>query len=162
MTAVTHYVLGFLFAWEVGNAQPSRVLLIRKARPTWQAGRLNGVGGRIEAGETALDAMRREFAEEAGLRVLNWQLDTVLSGSGWQVLSYSSVVDPAVFDSARTQTDEVLVPVRVDELYRYPVVSNLRVLIPLALDRSGIAKPLVLTDNSPPLAVEHSVNLAAA
>ena len=57
-----HYVCGFLF-----SPDRSRVLLIRKRRPAWQAGRLNGVGGKVEAGEALYHAMRREFREEAGL-----------------------------------------------------------------------------------------------
>ncbi|MDD5475479.1 MAG: NUDIX domain-containing protein [Syntrophales bacterium] len=52
------YVLGFLY-W-------SGVLLIQKTHPDWQAGKFNGIGGHIEAGETPLHAMRREFLEEAG------------------------------------------------------------------------------------------------
>lgn len=55
------YVLGFMF-----NEDESKVLLVHKNRPTWQAGKLNGIGGKIEAGETPLQAMEREFMEETG------------------------------------------------------------------------------------------------
>ena len=55
------YVAGFLF-----SPDRSRVLLIRKNRPAWQAGKLNGLGGKIEPGETPPQAMRREFREEQG------------------------------------------------------------------------------------------------
>src|ERR1700690_3869942 len=67
-TAVeTRFVLGFLF-------DPSRiaVLLIRKARPDWQRGKLNGIGGKIEVGEVPSQAMEREFREESGLTVKTW------------------------------------------------------------------------------------------
>lgn len=57
----TDYVVGFAF--RRGNSQ---VALIRKAKPEWQAGMLNGIGGSIEEGETALQAMIREFKEETG------------------------------------------------------------------------------------------------
>jgi len=53
------YVVGFLF-----SEDQSRVLLVWKNRPAWQNGKLNGVGGKIEAGETPLQAMEREFKEE--------------------------------------------------------------------------------------------------
>jgi 8-oxo-dGTP pyrophosphatase MutT (NUDIX family) len=53
------YVVGFLF-----SEDESRVLLVWKNRPAWQDGKLNGVGGKIEAGETPLQAMEREFKEE--------------------------------------------------------------------------------------------------
>ena len=53
------YVLGFVF-----SEACDRVLLMWKNRPAWQAGKLNGIGGKIEAGETAQHAMEREFTEE--------------------------------------------------------------------------------------------------
>lgn len=55
------YVLGFMF-----NEAESKVILIFKNRPAWQAGKLNGIGGKIEEGETPIQAMNREFAEETG------------------------------------------------------------------------------------------------
>lgn len=55
------YVLGFAF---LGN----RVLLIRKTKPAWQAGKLNGVGGKVEPFDADLEAaMIREFREETGI-----------------------------------------------------------------------------------------------
>lgn len=45
----------------------SGVLLVRKNHPSWQAGRLNGIGGRAEKGETPLDCAIREFTEETGV-----------------------------------------------------------------------------------------------
>jgi 8-oxo-dGTP diphosphatase len=56
------YVLGFAF-----DHSGTRVLLIQKKRPAFQAGRWNGVGGKIEPGEAPVEAMVREFAEETGL-----------------------------------------------------------------------------------------------
>lgn len=53
------YVLGFMF-----DPTLRKVLLVWKDRPTWQKGRLNGIGGHIEAGETPHEAMVREFEEE--------------------------------------------------------------------------------------------------
>ena len=59
---VKRYVVGFLL-----NYDRTQVVLIRKNRPAWQAGHLNGVGGKIEMGETPIEAMTREFEEETGL-----------------------------------------------------------------------------------------------
>ena len=73
---VQEYVCGFLF-----SPDRTRVLLIRKNRPAWQAGKLNGLGGKIEPGETPLEAMRREFREEAGAEVADWQHVLTLSGA---------------------------------------------------------------------------------
>lgn len=60
------YVCGFAFHDEVGTVRP-RVVLVRKVKPDWQAGKLNGVGGKIEPGETPEAAMAREFKEETGV-----------------------------------------------------------------------------------------------
>jgi len=54
------YTCGFLF-WR------DEVLLVRKTRPDWQAGLLNGIGGKMERGEEPLPSMVREFREETGL-----------------------------------------------------------------------------------------------
>ena len=44
------------------------VVLTHKNRPAWQAGKLNGVGGKIELLESPVAAMVREF--ELGLATL--------------------------------------------------------------------------------------------
>lgn len=56
------YVVGFMFDFAL-----ERVALIRKNKPAWQAGLLNGIGGKIEPNETAQEAMRRECIEEVGM-----------------------------------------------------------------------------------------------
>ena len=42
------------------------ILVVHKDRPDWQRGRINLCGGRIEEGETPLEAAKRELKEEAG------------------------------------------------------------------------------------------------
>ena len=108
----------------------SRVLLIRKRRPPWQAGKLNGVGGKIEPGETPPQAMGREFREEAGLDVATWQHVLTLTGPDWQGHFYRAFGD---LDAAHAVTDE--------QLERHPVrppppdvIPNLSWIIPLMLD----------------------------
>lgn len=60
--AVQKYVVGFMFDESMSN-----VALIRKNKPAWQYGLLNGIGGKIEGEEPAVKAMVREFNEEAGM-----------------------------------------------------------------------------------------------
>jgi 8-oxo-dGTP diphosphatase len=66
------YVLGFMF-----DIPAEQVLLIKKAKPDWQAGRLNGVGGKVERYEVPHAAMVREFKEETGVDEENWE-ETIL------------------------------------------------------------------------------------
>lgn len=70
------YVAGFLF-----SSDGTMVALVEKQKPDWQKGKLNAIGGKIEEGESALQAMQREFKEEAGLDISNWTLFCVLSGN---------------------------------------------------------------------------------
>jgi len=62
-----HYVMGFIF-----NRTKNRVLLVKKKRPEWQAGKWNGIGGKIkEIDKSPLEAMQRESLEETG-NAYNW------------------------------------------------------------------------------------------
>ena len=64
-----HYVCGFLFNM---SGLPS-VALIRKERPAWQKGLYNGIGGKVEVGETPHSAIHREFWEETGAHIGHWK-----------------------------------------------------------------------------------------
>ncbi len=70
----TQFVTGFLF-----NSALNQVVLIKKNKPKWMAGKLNGVGGKIEEGESPIEAMQREFLEEAGATVIFWNPFAVLT-----------------------------------------------------------------------------------
>jgi 8-oxo-dGTP diphosphatase len=134
---VQQYVCGFLL-----SPDRTRVLLIRKRRPDWQAGKLNGVGGKVEAGETALDAMRREFREEADVDVAEWQHVLTLSGEddggsgrGWAGHFFRAFGN---VDAARAITDEQLETHHTATLPR-DTIPNLHWIIPLMLDDEPIA-----------------------
>lgn len=118
------YVAGFLF-----SEDGSRVALIRKTKPAWQSGKLNGIGGKVEKGEDALDAMRREFREETGVDQEYWRGFCTLEGDSWAVnffVAFGNV------DAVRTTTEEEVVIVPVNSLEG--TIPNLKWLIPLALD----------------------------
>src|SRR5690606_19747163 len=103
-------------------------------RPAWQAGKLNGVGGKIEPGETPADAMRREFREEADLDIAVWRPILVLTGADWQGHFFRAFGD---VDSARAVTDEQL---EIHPTARLPadLIPNLRWMIPLMLDEDVV------------------------
>ena len=72
---MTNYVAGFLI-----DREARQIALIRKNRPEWQAGQLNGIGGHIEPGEVPREAMRREFMEETGFDSSLWEHFADVSG----------------------------------------------------------------------------------
>lgn len=139
---MTVYVLGFC-----RDLTTSHVLLIRKRRPDWQAGLLNGVGGRMEESDaSAEDAMEREFLEETGVTVpaASWRLFCELSGP--TTASKSGAPDWMVFclkaswplrGEVGQPTDEepVLVPIRhlPDD-----TIDNLKWLVPMAFAASPV------------------------
>lgn len=131
------YVLGFLF-----STDKKRVVLIEKQKPEWQAGALNGVGGKIEDNENPYQAMVREFKEETGLFIDNWlQFSTLKSNHNlfdkeqWVVYCYVAFGD---VDQVQTMENEIVYIVKVSELPTLKVIQNLQWLIPLALDTDEI------------------------
>jgi 8-oxo-dGTP pyrophosphatase MutT (NUDIX family) len=53
------------------DAHQNNVLLILKDRPEWQKGKFNLPGGKMEEGETPIEAAVRELKEEAGLEQIS-------------------------------------------------------------------------------------------
>jgi len=139
MKKLTKYVVGFLI-----QKDKSYVALIEKARPVWQKGRFNGVGGHIEKGEIPLDAMRREFKEETDLVVRNWRHFATLKHYSRGGLIYFFVALSDDIYKAITVTDE---PIRIFHVDSLPekVMPNLRWLIPMALDKK-LTEPLEIID----------------
>ena len=83
------YVAGFLFARD--NGVPV-VALVKKRKPDWQAGLWNGIGGKIEEGESAKEAMQREFEEETKIRSFAWEhVVTLTDKRGWVVFFFKEM-----------------------------------------------------------------------
>lgn len=121
------YVCGFAMH---GN----RILLIHKLRPDWQRGRLNGVGGKIEPGETPWQAMVREFQEETGLATYesDWTNFATLQYSEGMVNFFHAEIPWETLKSAVSPTDELVHIVSGDEVTRYNCIPSLTWLIPMA------------------------------
>lgn len=135
------YVAGFLF-----NETRDQVVLIKKNRPDWQKGRLNGIGGHVEPGESVRNAMSREFSEEAGMFIApsSWNEIVQLNvGTVAQIHFFWAIGDVRL---VRSTTDEV---VDVHPVRALPETShrNLRWLIPMCLD-TDLQFPIKIIDNA--------------
>lgn len=127
MDLMIEYCLGFAF-----NTTLDQVILIKKEQPKWQKGLLNGVGGKVEKGETPLKAMRREFREETGVDFEGWLEFGVLRGLDFRVFLYTIAISPNYFNEAKTVSNEIVVRQNTDNLMG--TISNLSWLVPMAKD----------------------------
>lgn len=140
----SHYVAGFVF-----NYNRDKVLLIQKKKPVFQYNKLNGIGGRIEKGESPYDAMVREFKEEAGVELKNWQEGCVLIGYNWCVFFFYIVL-PHSLDRLefRSMTSELvrIVPYPYQrQIGDAETLANCPLMMAACLDETTI-KPSVIYD----------------
>lgn len=84
------FVMGLPF-----TADGHELALIRKDKPAWMAGLLNGPGGHIEAGETPIEALLRELREECNIQepVTSWREIARMSDSHALVHVFSCFSD---------------------------------------------------------------------
>ena len=115
---MTEYVLGFYIYNDHGNNR--YVILIRKQRPEWQKGLLNGVGGHLEQGETPEQGMAREFKEETGVETHpeSWKRVALMTGNDWMVHVFT--METTNRPNFRSLTDEQVVAVTVRSVMRHP------------------------------------------
>lgn len=121
------YCLGFMFSPLQGF-----VVLIEKAKPAWMAGKLNGVGGKVEPGETPYAAMAREFWEETGVHHKEWTFAGQYRMA--DALCHIYLTYSKSYDCVRTTTREPVSYYAVESLAGRELVPNLRWLIPFLLD----------------------------
>jgi len=97
------WVLGFIFSHNLKS-----VVLMKKTHPDWQAGRLNGIGGKIEPGESHRAAMWREGEEETGYDYDDWQYLRPFTSSkpGLYVHVFYGVGD---VENVKTLTEEEII-----------------------------------------------------
>jgi 8-oxo-dGTP diphosphatase len=139
------YVCGFLF-----HPQHREVALVRKNKPEWQKGKLNGVGGKIEIGESPSAAMEREFLEEAGVRINRWKLIRIEKFSNGapdgnettSVHFFCATAQEEEWESIRQMESEEIVKWSGD-INNKELMYNLRYLIPMCEVLSGMAPKYV-------------------
>lgn len=131
-----NFVLGFMF-----NDSLDHVCMITKNRPLWQAGFLNGVGGKIERVETALEAMTREFQEETGAhtKLTDWFSVCTL----WFPTAKVSVFvgsDSRITAAVRTTTDEPICVKALNGLDPLKLIENVPALLDLSKQRIQVER----------------------
>lgn len=127
---MTAYTVGFIFDPTFEN-----VLLMHKTKPAWQAGKINGLGGKIEPGETMYECIAREIKEESALET-NTDAWVFIGNISSDTVSLDVLVYIYVGRLADAQT------VEGERVEWFPVaslpqniISNLRWLIPMTIDK---------------------------
>ena len=125
-----NYTLGFIFTPAL-----DRVLLVHKMSPEWQAGKINGIGGKIEEGENPLACIVREVQEETGL-VTNpdqWIFLGEMGSDAWHMDVFTLMYSGDMGDAKSADKERV----EWFDTRALPqnIISNLSWLVPLALDR---------------------------
>lgn len=123
---MTNYVLGFCFSNDMCN-----VALIKKNKPEWQNGLLNGIGGKIEPNELPIDAMQREFMEETGVMIHDWTDVGSLSSDEFCVHIFKTVTN-LIYDVKTMETETVDI-FNTSDLFGLEVIPNLHWIIPAIL-----------------------------
>lgn len=135
-------VIGLLF-----DTRGERVLLIRKNRPAWQAGKWNGIGGKIEPGETPAQAMRREAREECGVDTDGWvefcEFRQVNQGTEYTVTCFL-LCNSILLDSAKQTTDEEIRWTVTQTLFP-DCMPNVKLLVTMALNRPDGCMEIITT-----------------
>lgn len=129
MTDKKEYVLAVAF-----SVDRRKILLIRKLTPEWQRGLLNGPGGKIEEGETPIQAMTREFKEETSVETTaeHWSSLGTIESDVFKVYVFC-MFDDIVYQ-AKTVEREVVDMFQVDiDMLAECGVDNLHKIVELAL-----------------------------
>lgn len=124
------YTVTFLFEPKLDS-----VWLIEKQKPEWQKGCLNGIGGKIEDGETPMECAIRELKEEAGVTIqvlveLGLMKGTNNDGSPFEVYVFTGITA----ERLTTQEDEQIHSYSIGAVKKhFKYIENVPMLIEACL-----------------------------
>lgn len=127
--------LGFLF-----DNSGNNVALILKDRPEWQAGKMNGVGGKLEGEETSLETQIREFQEETGLLFEDWEYVGEMLCNTCKVDLFRAFLPDDNLPELEKVTSEEPKWIPVSQIRFFPTIHNVDWMIKFCLDTRGIAQ----------------------
>jgi 8-oxo-dGTP diphosphatase len=123
------YVAGFM------KDSQGQIALVRKNKPKWQAGRLNGIGGGVEEGELPLKAMYREWHEETGTGYFFWNFFAELRFDDCAVHFFKANVAALPALPSHNDIGEAIEIHNYDTAVRFTdMIPNLKWLLPLAFE----------------------------
>jgi len=106
------------------------VWLLRKNKPKWQEDYLNGVGGKVEKGETFMNCIIRETKEEVGVKLDRDRVNNmgVIEAKNFRVRLYTYRLNTK--EKPKQMESEELHKILVKDVPKLKVIPNLRMLIP--------------------------------
>lgn len=121
------YVVGFVF-----TSNLSEVLLMHKNRPKWQAGKINGPGGKLDEGEDPHAGIKREIFEESNLSIDTWTYAGRIYSKEFEVHFLCATYENK--NDAKSMEDEPVEWFKTESLPEN-LIPNLKWLIPLCADK---------------------------
>lgn len=125
------YVVGLAF----DSSREQVALVLKQSGPPCVIGNWNGVGGKIEDGESPLEAMVREFYEETGadLPENEWEQFAVLHADNYDLYFFAAATD-RVLSAKTVEKEEVRIWKCSEVVAQQNILHNIRWMIPFLQD----------------------------
>lgn len=138
-----YFVVGFAFTRDY-----SKVLLVKKEKPRWQRGKLNGIGGKVEIGELPENAMERECFEETGLK-LTWIHQGNMTGKNNDGRLFNCAIfyayDDSIHNYEQKEQEELgLYDPMIVNNPDFQIIDNLEFLVPFGITDQIMAPFIIL------------------
>lgn len=128
------YTLVFIF-----NEHLNQVLLIRKTKPEEQAGKLNGIGGKMEDFDTDfVDCIKREVYEETKLsfpREVFLNAGCLTDNTYYHVEIFKVKSTDTFLKMAQTTTEEEVITLSIDSFWKEEFTEHTLEMIDICLQQ---------------------------